>query len=256
MIKAIFFDVDGTLVSHSKAEVSNSTRVALSKLKEKGIQCVLATGRHTSELEMLPIKDLDFDGYITLNGQLCLDKQKAILHGNPITGIEKENIIKLFEEKRVPVSLVEEKRLYINFVNQQVIEAQTAVSTKIPECDEYTGNDIYLAVVFMEQGKEEELAEKLEGCKITRWNKYACDVISKQGGKVTGIKQYLCDHQIDEQETMAFGDGENDIEMLEFAHIGIAMGNADDRVKEYADYITADIDDDGIEKALKYFKMI
>ena len=55
---------------------------------------------------------------------------------------------------------------------------------------------------------------------------------------------------------MAFGDGENDIDMLHYAGIGVAMGNASDLVKSNADYVTADIDDDGIEKALKHFGII
>ena len=55
---------------------------------------------------------------------------------------------------------------------------------------------------------------------------------------------------------MAFGDGENDISMLEFAGIGVAMGNAGDEVKAIADYVTDSVDDDGIEKALVHFGLI
>lgn len=55
---------------------------------------------------------------------------------------------------------------------------------------------------------------------------------------------------------MAFGDGENDIDMLSFAQIGIAMGNADSAVKSAADYVTENVDDDGIEQALKFWKII
>ena len=55
---------------------------------------------------------------------------------------------------------------------------------------------------------------------------------------------------------MAFGDGENDIEMLEYAGIGIAMGNSDDMVKKSADYVTDCIDNEGIEKALRHFEVI
>ena len=55
---------------------------------------------------------------------------------------------------------------------------------------------------------------------------------------------------------MSFGDGENDIEMLEFTNIGIAMGNSDDVVKKSADYVTASVDEEGIEKALEHYKVI
>lgn len=60
----------------------------------------------------------------------------------------------------------------------------------------------------------------------------------------------------DIKDTIAFGDGRNDIEMLETAGLGIAMGNAVDEAKAVADYVTARIEDDGIQKALKKFKLI
>lgn len=82
------------------------------------------------------------------------------------------------------------------------------------------------------------------------------DIISRHGGKVAGIRQYLKENNILIQETMAFGDGENDIEMLEYAGIGIAMGNSDDMVKKSADYVTDCIDNEGIEKALRHFEVI
>ena len=73
MVKAIFFDVDGTLVSHTQKAVPESARFALDRLSQKGILRVLATGRHMGELEQLPIRDIPFDGYVTLTGQLTLD---------------------------------------------------------------------------------------------------------------------------------------------------------------------------------------
>ncbi len=73
MVKTIFFDVDGTLVSHKTDSVPESTRKALKLLHENGYKLVLATGRDMSQLKKLPVKDLKFDGYLTMNGQLCLD---------------------------------------------------------------------------------------------------------------------------------------------------------------------------------------
>ena len=66
MIKAIFFDIDGTLLSHTTRSVPYSTQIALQHLKEKGIYTFIATGRHISEMVDLPIHDLEFEGYITL----------------------------------------------------------------------------------------------------------------------------------------------------------------------------------------------
>ena len=93
-------------------------------------------------------------------------------------------------------------------------------------------------------------------CEITRWHEGGVDVIAKGGGKSTAIMRYLQMHNITPEEIIAFGDGENDMGMLQLAGIGVAMGNAGQQVKQAADYVTADIDDDGIEKALKYFGLI
>ena len=61
---------------------------------------------------------------------------------------------------------------------------------------------------------------------------------------------------MDRSEIMAFGDGENDIDMLQFAGVGVAMGNADEKVKAMADYVTDTVENDGIEKALRHFGLI
>ena len=79
---------------------------------------------------------------------------------------------------------------------------------------------------------------RLSNCKLTRWNPYGVDIISNTGGKSIGIKDILSYYDIKQEETMAFGDGENDIDMLRFVQIGVAMQNAEDCVKEAADYIT------------------
>lgn len=254
MVKAIFFDVDGTLISHSKKTVPAETRAALDQLSEKGIKRIVATGRHMMELSMLPVKDIDFDAYITLNGQLCLDGQGNVVSGNPITGESKARILQLFQNRTLPIVLVEKDSMYINFINQHVKIAQEAVSTPIPRVSAYTGNEIYLAVAYLE--REKDLSGQLPGCAITRWNDYAVDIISSSGGKVAGIKEYLKINHLKQEETMAFGDGENDMDMLEYVHIGVAMGNADDCVKEIADYITCPVDNGGIMDALAALEIL
>lgn len=255
-IKAAFFDVDGTLFSHTQKKVPESTKLSLEKLSEKGIQCILATGRHMLELPLLPVDGIRFDAYITLNGQLCIDAQGNVIFGNPIIGESKQSIIRLFREKEIPIMIVEKEKMYLNFVDQFVIDAQESISTPVPEVREYTGNEIYQAIAYLEKGREEVIAGQLPGCEITRWNDYGVDIIASSGGKRTGIEEYLRRSHIRREETMAFGDGENDLEMLQYVQVGIAMGNADDCVKEIADYVTASVDNDGIAEALAALNII
>lgn len=256
MMKAVFFDVDGTLISHKLGLVPESTKTALDKLSEKGIKRIIATGRHIVELSKLPVSNIKFDGYVLLNGQLCFDAYGNIISENPITGEDKDRIVKLFHESSVPIMLVEKDCLYINFVNQYVELAQQAISTPVPEIKAYTGNEIYQAVAFEKKGDEERFSSLLPGCTVTRWNDYAIDIVAASGGKVSGIQEYLKQNNIKREETMAFGDGENDIEMLKYVRIGVAMGNADAHVKEIADYVTASVDEGGIIDALIALKII
>lgn len=256
MTKAIFFDIDGTLVSHTSRCVPQSARRALDKLSEKGILRIVATGRSMLELDILPVKDIVFDGYVMLNGQLCLDAERNIIAENPISGADKACLLRLFNEKKLPIVLVEKDRLYINFVNEQVEIAQNAVSTPVPEIGTYTGNEIYLAVAYLPKEAECDFIAPLTGCKATRWNHFAVDIVADTGGKVAGIKEYLKAIQVDKSETMAFGDGENDMGMLEFVHIGVAMGNAETCVKEIADHVTSSVDEGGIMNALISFDLI
>ena len=99
MIKAVFFDVDGTLLSHTSKQVPASARLSLDKLREKGIKRYLSTGRHFNELCQLPVKDIPFDGYITLNGQLCLDSVQKILFAMPFDETITKSLVSLFNEK-------------------------------------------------------------------------------------------------------------------------------------------------------------
>ena len=74
-IKAAFFDIDGTLLSHKLKDVPQSARNAVAALRSRGVKCLVASGRHIIEMDRLPLRDMTFDGYITLNGQLCVDNE-------------------------------------------------------------------------------------------------------------------------------------------------------------------------------------
>ena len=74
--------------------------------------------------------------------------------------------------------------------------------------------------------------------------------------KQKGLDEIIRHFGIRLEDTIAFGDGGNDIPILRHAGIGVAMGNASDRVKEAADYVTTSVDDDGIANALRYLNVI
>lgn len=255
-MKAIFFDIDGTLLSHKLGDVPASARRSIEALRAKGIRCLIASGRHREEIRRLPVKNMTFDGYLTLNGQLCMDANGEIFSAEPITGIAKERILEAFHSKETAVMLVEKDTMYLNLVNDRVRKAQADISTPIPPLGIYTGNPLYQAVVYLDSSEEVSFLKKIQGCTITRWNPNGIDLISSSGGKEAGIRAYLDRMGIRREETMAFGDAQNDLRMLSYVGIGVAMGDATPEIQSQADYVTASVEEDCIEKALKYFGLI
>ena len=253
MVKAIFFDVDGTLLSHTDGRVPQSTQTAFSRLRKKGIKLFAATGRHMLELEQLPLPPLVFDGYVTLNGQLCLDAEGTLLYDAPIRHNDVIQMISLFEARQLPIMIIEKNRMYINHVTEPVERAQRAISTPVPEVGVYSGGRVYQFIVYDQNGEADQLLKRLPDCKMSRWNQYAVDIIPKDGGKVAGIRYILERLGIGFNEIAAFGDGENDIDILHCAGVGIAMGNANECVKQQADYVTDSVDQDGLARALDHF---
>ena len=254
MIQAIFFDVDDTLYSHTIADVYPSTKIALNKLKEKGIKLFLATGRHINELKDMNI-NLSFDGYALLNGQRVLNDKLEVIYQNKIENEDLNKALTIFNNKTLPIVFVEKDRLYINYVNDYVINVQNNISSDPPMIDTYQNNDVLQFTIFTSDiNKIKDIG--FEHVNITTWSNEAYDVIHENGDKTIGIQKLLEYYHIDISQTMAFGDGINDISMIKYVNIGIAMGNANEKLKEVSDHICDSIDNDGILKALKYYKII
>lgn len=251
MIKAVFFDVDGTLVSHKTNSVPESARVAVKKLREKGIKVFLATGRHIHELKEMPTEGMVFDGYVILNGQICLDENRNLIFSNPFKKEDINGLLHIFETKEYPFVLVNKDGHYMNFVNEMVEIGLNSVSTPIPPIRAYEGEELYQATVFITPEEEEAFIQKLpRGCKLARWGEFGADIIAKEGGKAIGMEYFGKNLGILPEEMMAFGDAQNDMDMIEYAGIGIAMGNAKDCLKQIADDVTSDVEEHGVRNAL------
>lgn len=249
--------MDGTLLSHRTHCIPQSARDCLKALQSVGIRTYLCTGRHTTELDLLPVSDIPFDGYITLNGHLCLDGNRRVLFGLPFPEETTRALIRLFKAQQLPLVLVEESGLTLNFVNDTVIRAQRAISTPVPDIAPYDGKPIYQATTFATRDEDARIRAIIPAnCHAARWNEHGVDLILDGGGKVAGIRYVIEREGISPEACVAFGDAENDIDMLRFCGLGVAMGNAQEKVKQAADYVTADVDDDGIERALRFFGII
>ena len=111
-------------------------------------------------------------------------------------------------------------------------------------------------MAYIRPDQEEWLHSILPGCDFLRWASTGVDIVPSGRDKADGIEAYLSHYGIPLTDYMAFGDEHNDVGMIRRAPIGVAMGNGNEDVKAVADYVTTDIDDNGIWNALKHFGVL
>ncbi len=252
MLKAVFFDIDGTLTSLKTKKIPESTYEALRQLQQRGIKIFIATGRHMIDVDQTPVKGLPFDGYVTLNGQICLDKDRKSFYHLPLDEEDVHHMVQLFEKKEFQMLIAEMDRKYINYLTENEGELGFPKS----EIGIYSGNKVYQFMLRSNREKTKEIVADLKNSRAAYWPPDGTDIIPAAGGKMNGIKKTLEYYGIRREEMMAFGDGDNDKEMLAFAHIGVAMGDADEEIKQYADYVTVSVDEDGVLKALQHLHVL
>jgi Cof subfamily protein (haloacid dehalogenase superfamily) len=257
-IKAIFFDIDGTLVSFESHTVPSSTIDAINKAKKQGIKVFIATGRSLPQIPDLG--GLQFDGYITLNGAYCITDRQDIVEKSPIPKEDIEAIIRYEEENSFPCSFMTKDDISINYTCREVEEMVRMVNLPVPKIKplrEAGKEEVFQVNVYVDEAQEDLLMrEVFVHCASSRWNPLFADINIMGNSKQTGIDKFAAYYHLRLEETMAFGDGGNDISMLKHVALGVAMGNAMDSVKEIADYVTDSVDDHGVRNALKHFGII
>ncbi|NDV79044.1 Cof-type HAD-IIB family hydrolase [Dysgonomonas sp. 511] len=258
MVKALFFDIDGTLVSFDTHRMPQSAIDAINKVRESGIKVFIATGRHISAINNL--ENMVFDGYVTMNGCYCLAGKDQVVFKKSIPQSDIEAYVKYLKEVDNYATLfVEEKSLTVNRITEDVRYLYTLlnfVDTPVNPLYYYRDKEIFQLTAFFNEEQEQDVMKVLPNCIPMRWYPTFADVIASGVDKGVGIDKMGEYFGFTASEVIAFGDGGNDIEMLRHAGIGVAMGNARDIVKKEADYITDTVDNDGIQKALLHFGLI
>lgn len=274
MTKIVFLDIDGTLVTKYNS-IPKSTKRAIQQLKENGVLPVISTGRAPLLIEEVR-KELGIDSYIAMNGQLVVHEGEVVYH-NPIDKEIVDQLISRAVEKNDGIILCGAKDIFSNSIVS--LAKRSSVLTLLkglvklvpgsiqlsffsrlikrpPNPKDYEGKPIYQVIIETSQEEEVQYKEAFTTLSFARSNHYTVDIISENISKATGIEHYLNHVGVDVKNTYGIGDSPNDLEMLGYVETSIAMGNGWDTVKEIADYVTDDVDKDGIEKALKHFKLI
>lgn len=260
MIKALFFDIDGTLVSFATHRIPESTVRALRQARQNGLKIFIATGRPRQLIDNIgEISDL-IDGYVTVNGAYCFVGDEVV-DFNPIPACEAYAIWQAADRMGAACLSVGVGGLRMDNASEELLqslrqllnigEIQEAVSF-----DELASRGIVQMTVFVTAEQESELLAEAPAVVSSRWYPSFADVTSDGADKGRGIARMAEHFGIRIEDTMAFGDGGNDVAMLRAAGVGVAMGNAGVDVQSAADYVTDSVDCDGVEKALLHFGLI
>lgn len=271
MGKAIFFDIDGTLVNF-QGEMPDSTRRALRQVQKNGHRIILCSGR--SRFQIYPwLIDMGFDGLIGAAGAYVECYGWAVYEhhmGKNVliaarTLLERVDACYAAQTKAgIVISANCKENMMSRFRKEGLKEDLAAQVWKNVQIDEHMEerHDIEKLFYFDAMVTVDRVREQLsEYCDVVAMSFGVPDgssgEISTRGiNKALGMQEYIEYAELAREDTIAFGDGSNDFEMLEYAQVGVAMGNAIDALKEKADYVTTGIDEDGIEHALRHLGLL
>jgi len=250
----VFFDLDGTLLNNH-SQVDDSVAAAIHELKENNYLPVISTGRSPIEIDAAT-STTGIDTYITLNGAF-VQSQDKIIYQNDIKPELLEKVIQQAHDFGDSVSMHSPEESYLSETTPFVKEFYDAVNIDLPEVDpEYYRKGKVQMVVVVSGGDSERYQEKFPELKFYKTGPYSIDTVTNGISKMSGIKHLVQGLNLEDKPVYAFGDGTNDLPMIEFADYGIAMGNGIDSVKDAATYVTTENVNGGIVNGLKHYNLI
>ncbi|WP_188207235.1 Cof-type HAD-IIB family hydrolase [Alkalibacillus aidingensis] len=247
----VFFDIDGTLLDQDK-KLPKSAKDAIFELKEEGHEVAIATGRAPFMFEELR-KELEIETFVSFNGQYVVYRGEVI-YKNPLDQEALHSMNDLATKNGHPMVFLDHEDMKSNVPEHEHV-TESISSLKIdqfPTYDpSYKDREIYQALVFCVEGEEKAYETQYEVFDFIRWHEVSVDVIPAGGSKAEGIEKIIERLGVPKENTVAFGDSLNDLEMLSQLEHGVAMGNGHKRAKEAARYETKSVEDDGILHGLK-----
>ena len=266
-IQAAVFDVDGTLFDYRDYRIPQSTVHAVRALKDRGIIVIVATARSYAELSEDLLTGIDADYYVSASGHSIQDSQGRVLFSQPFTYDQVERVKALAEKYDTGLYL---KYAHLNCLYRHPLEMEKIYSNigqpRCPSlnCPAMDYHSRELPIGFTVRG-ENGIRDKL--CmELSRYpgeyrmelfgNGIVADIYTPFANKMTALDHLMKRLGIPADHCIAFGDGRNDLEMIRWAGIGVAMGNACEELKAAADRVCGPTWEDGISGMLKELQII
>lgn len=257
--KLLFFDIDGTLLTEGEQRyIPQSAIDAVYAAQRNGHYAFINTGRCISELEE-PIRNLKFDGLVCGCGTYILYHDKVVYHHTLEEEVKREVIADL---NSCGLEGLLEGEHYIYYGKQEYVsrmemirrEHFRSMSERILDMNEGIPDFDKFCFCLKDGCDFDRFYQKhKDGFTFIDRGRSFYEVVPSSCSKASAM-QYLAEYlQVAKEDTVAFGDSTNDIEMLAFAGTSIVMKKHDKKVEAYADYITDTVEADGIAKALQHF---
>ena len=262
MYQLIAVDMDGTLLKEDKT-ISDRTKKAIHGAREKGVKVVLASGRPIEGLNRY-LKDLisPSDYVMSFNGSIVQNTEtKQVIFKNILNGKDLKKLYALSKQIGVNIHAFTKKGCVTPIMNEYTKLEGRINGIDVYEIDYETISEDEEVIKVMFIDPEPVLEEAIKRIPDSFYDEYTIvrsapfflEFLNKASSKGTGIKavgEYL---KIPQQEIICIGDAGNDLDMIEFAGLGVAMGNAFKEVKEAADYVTLTNEEDGVAHVIEKF---
>lgn len=258
--KLLAVDIDGTLLN-SEGLLTDNTKNRIRQAIEKNVVFVICTGRPIQGVTDLN-DEIGYDlPYITYNGaMIVMGKSKEILYEKSLNKEYANKIYNYGEQNGITIIIWANNKLYVNKINEKSLEYGSLTNT---ECNEISSLDqIPYEITKMLWFDEHEILMKhydnmkdlfCNDINIHFSRPYFLEFVDKNATKGLAIEK-LCDYYgFNYNETIAIGDGENDLSMIRSAGLGVAMENAPMEVQKAAKYVTKSCDQDGVAFVIEQF---
>lgn len=258
--KIVFFDIDDTLYDQNKS-IPASTEEAIHRLQNKGVLTAIATGR--SPFMFRNLRDqLGIHSFVSFNGSYVVYEDSTV-YTKPLTDSTLHALVTRTRELGWSFASVNDQSIKLDgHANEKAKESIESLKLPMPfpEIDAHfiENHEVYQGLIFYGKHDDARFLQQspFDEFRYVRWHEYGVDVIPNRGSKAEGIKQLLKKMDLTPDDACAFGDGNNDIEMLSYVGTGVAMGNAVDEAKKSADFVTTPVHQDGIYNGLKHIGLL
>lgn len=250
----VFFDLDNTLLDE-QSQITTEVATAMQQLKQNQFLPVINTGR--APREILDIRQATgIDTFISLNGSY-LEHDHQALYKSQIDTQLITAVVELANQLNDGVSFYTTSEIRTLKSDANVNDAYNLIHTPIPEVDPnfYQDREI-LMLLLLNKDHDQAYFDKFPQFTYYRNSPYSIDTVLSGNSKMNGIKQLLRQLDLTNVPTYGFGDGPNDLSMLEFVDHPVAMGNGIPEAKAAAEFVTTANTDHGIVNGLKHFNLI